>query len=192
MSSHIYALISNLSNKITNLVRRCAVTKSAEDRHNYQVVQVQYFGKIANVEVVSIYGISYNPPINSTGLMWTVLGDEENRTAIFYLPQDRAKGLKPGEIEIGNLLTKSSVKFDAEGNIIVTSTKGVIIKSAEDVSIESATNVEIKATTINIDGDVNITGTLTASDDVVTGTISLKTHVHSGVTAGAVNSGPPL
>ena len=72
------------------------------------------------------------------------------------------------------------------------STKGVIIKSAEDVSIESATNVEIKATTINIDGDVNITGTLTASDDVVTGTISLKTHVHGGVTTGTETTLGPV
>ena len=184
MSQHIHALIKNLYTKITNMTRRCVLTKTTKDENNYQVVQVQYLGKIANVEALSLYGFSCNPPVGSTGTMWTVLGDEENRLAFFNLPQKRFKNLKPGEVQHGNPLTRSSIKYDEEGNITITSTKDIIIESANKVTIE--------ATTVEIVADVTITGKLTVSDDVIAGTISSKDHIHSGVTSGGESSGPPV
>lgn len=44
---------------------------------------------------------------------------------------------------------------------------------------------------ITIDGDVEITGTLTASEDVIGGGKSLKTHKHTGVQAGSSETGEP-
>lgn len=61
----------------------------------------------------------------------------------------------------------------------------------------SSTGVEIKAPTVTITGDVVITGdvdlsgTLQTPQDVIANGKSLKTHTHSGVTAGGANSGPP-
>lgn len=43
-----------------------------------------------------------------------------------------------------------------------------------------------------IEGDVAITGTLTASEDVIGGGISLKSHPHSGVQPGSGQSGGPV
>lgn len=43
---------------------------------------------------------------------------------------------------------------------------------------------------INVDGDLTAQGSLTASE-VTAGTVSLTTHVHSGVTTGGGTSGPP-
>lgn len=52
--------------------------------------------------------------------------------------------------------------------------------------------IKIAADGIQIKGDVTVTGTLTASVDVKTDSgISLKNHLHSGVTSGGDNSGPP-
>lgn len=45
---------------------------------------------------------------------------------------------------------------------------------------------------VDIIGDVNLTGKLTASDDVLAGSISLKSHKHSGVQSGTAQSGGPL
>lgn len=42
---------------------------------------------------------------------------------------------------------------------------------------------------VTIDGDVNVTGTITASEDVLGGGISLKSHTHGGVQAGAAQTG---
>ena len=44
---------------------------------------------------------------------------------------------------------------------------------------------------ITINGDVTINGKLTATDDVIGGGKSLKTHQHSGVASGSSQSGPP-
>lgn len=42
-----------------------------------------------------------------------------------------------------------------------------------------------------IEGDVDLKGAMTASDDVVAAGKSLKSHTHTGVQAGAAISGPP-
>lgn len=44
---------------------------------------------------------------------------------------------------------------------------------------------------ITINGDVQINGKLTASDDVLAAGISLKSHVHSGVESGTSSTGAP-
>lgn len=44
---------------------------------------------------------------------------------------------------------------------------------------------------VAIDGDVTVTGTLTASEDVIGGGTSLKSHKHGGVQAGGAQTGSP-
>lgn len=51
--------------------------------------------------------------------------------------------------------------------------------------------IEIKAATVTITGDLTVTGTATATVDVVGGGKSLKGHTHTGVTTGGGSSGPP-
>lgn len=41
-------------------------------------------------------------------------------------------------------------------------------------------------------GDINVTGTVTATTDVIGGGKSLKTHTHSGVQSGGSNTGQPV
>lgn len=45
---------------------------------------------------------------------------------------------------------------------------------------------------ITIEGDVDIAGTLTASEDVIGGGISLKSHKHGGVQTGGSQTGTPV
>ena len=51
-------------------------------------------------------------------------------------------------------------------------------------------NLKVKGN-IDIDGTLDCTGTITSQSDVVAGTISGKTHTHSGVTSGPDNTGVP-
>lgn len=44
---------------------------------------------------------------------------------------------------------------------------------------------------VTITGDVDVTGTITASADVIGGGISLKTHTHGGVQSGGSSTGGP-
>lgn len=45
---------------------------------------------------------------------------------------------------------------------------------------------------VTFEQDVQVDGSVQANGDVVAGTVSLKTHVHSGVTPGVGASGPPV
>lgn len=55
-----------------------------------------------------------------------------------------------------------------------------------------ATTVLVSDGGVDIQGDVSITGTLTASEDVIGGGKSLKSHRHSGVSAGGSQTGTPV
>jgi phage baseplate assembly protein gpV len=61
----------------------------------------------------------------------------------------------------------------------------IIALSGGGLSIEAPDGIAII-------GDVAITGTLNASEDVVGGGISLKTHKHGGVQAGGAQTGTPV
>ena len=45
---------------------------------------------------------------------------------------------------------------------------------------------------LQVNGDINLTGTATADVDVVGGGVRLKTHTHPGVTSGGSVTGPPV
>lgn len=73
------------------------------------------------------------------------------------------------------------------------------IKPTGKVEITSPLQVEVNApsTVINaasntVNGNVKVNGNVNATGDVVAGTVSLKTHVHSGVQTGAGNTGIPV
>lgn len=63
--------------------------------------------------------------------------------------------------------------------------------STGDIEIKPATMVTVLGK-LHVTDDVTCDTTVTATTDVVGGGKSLKTHVHSGVTAGGANSGPPV
>jgi phage baseplate assembly protein V len=54
-----------------------------------------------------------------------------------------------------------------------------------------AANIQITAPNIDINGDINLTGKLTATDDVIAAGKSLKTHKHLLVKSGTDISGAP-
>ncbi|RDE05020.1 phage baseplate assembly protein V [Sphingomonas aracearum] len=56
--------------------------------------------------------------------------------------------------------------------------------------IEARGGITLKGP-LRVEGDVDLQGKLTASDDVVAGGKSLKSHKHTGVQAGGGISGPP-
>lgn len=55
-----------------------------------------------------------------------------------------------------------------------------------------ATTVLVSDGGVDIVGDVNLTGKLIASDDVIADGKSLKTHKHNGVQAGSAQTGAPV
>lgn len=60
------------------------------------------------------------------------------------------------------------------------------------IQLPSGGSTVLVSDTVDIVGDVNVTGKLTASDDVLAGSVSLKNHKHSGVQSGGAQSGAPV
>lgn len=61
----------------------------------------------------------------------------------------------------------------------------------QNIELLATTRATIQAPLIVLDGNVTVTGELTAAVDVIGGGKSLKNHVHSGVTTGSGNTAKP-
>lgn len=62
----------------------------------------------------------------------------------------------------------------------------------QNIELLATTRATIQAPLIVLDGNVTVTGELTAAVDVIGGGKSLKNHVHSGVTTGSGNTAKPV
>jgi Phage protein Gp138 N-terminal domain len=91
----------------------------------------------------------------------------------------------------------------ADGSVAITLDKdGVITLQAGDDTVvtidDSNALVTVQATSMKLDGDVHITGSLTGDkgatfhDDVTANGSTVHNHKHSGVTAGGAQTGPPV
>lgn len=64
--------------------------------------------------------------------------------------------------------------------------------SGQIVNVTAPGGMTITTPTLHITGDVSVDKTVTATTDVVGGSISLKNHAHSAVQSGSGTSGPPV
>lgn len=97
---------------------------------------------------------------------------------------DRPLAVPSGELWIAHA-SGAFFKLTNDGKATFSDGHGATVALNGDGTITSA------ASSWDHTGNVSITGTLTASADVVGGGKSLKTHVHGGVSSGGSNSGPP-
>lgn len=183
-------------NALQNMIKRCYLSIVTDDTKNYQVGQISYLGKPGgDAEILSLYGFSFNPPLNSQGVVLTISGREENRVALLNLPKQRFKNLLPGEVQVGNFEQQTSIKFDNDGNVTITSTKDVIVNSARDVTVASGRNVGITATgdvTVSSSQAVAVTGatTVTVTAPNITLAASASVSINSPLTSLGVGGTP--
>lgn len=168
-------MLSELKSLIYNMVKRALVRKPINDASNFQIMQVSYMGKTADIENILPYGLCSSPPVDSLSLVFTVNAQEENRAGITNSPNIRFKNLLEGEVAVGNYLTGSVVKFLADGNIEITSANDLVVTVAgdESVSISGGSTVDItgdSAITVGGNAEVTVTGTTTLTS---TGNVSI-------------------
>ncbi|PNU06468.1 phage baseplate assembly protein V [Novosphingobium guangzhouense] len=119
------------------------------------------------------------PSIGEQAILLCPDGQLAAAIALIGIEQDAfplpAWGLTEGvEFEDGALIT-----YDPEAHALTA-----ILPAGGTAAIEAPGGVTIR-------GDVTVEGTITTSGDVIADGISLKSHKHSGVQAGAAQSGPP-
>ncbi|MBO8136808.1 MAG: phage baseplate assembly protein V [Desulfotomaculum sp.] len=139
--------------------------------------------------------VSYELPVLVRGSLhnkdyW--MPDPGEQVICIFLPSGNARGFILGSIysekdkpPVADS-NKRHITF-SDGTVIEydrkTSTLKVDVKGP--INIVTTGQVEITASGITVNGNITATG------DVKAGGVSLKTHVHSGVTSGTESTGPP-
>lgn len=181
-------------NKLVNLIKRVVTSAAMQDSGNYPIVQVQYLGRTAFVELLSPYGLSTSPPIGSLGTCWSILGQEDNRAALITAGAARFKNLQPGEVVVGNYLTQSYVKFNVDGSISIVAAGNLTATVGGTTTLNSTGNVNITAPQVIINGTLQVTGDIIDNSGSNTDTMAgmrtkYNSHTHSGVQTGSGNTG---
>lgn len=114
----------------------------------------------------------------------------------FYSDGDRPLPCPSGEFWLVHK-SGSLLKFLNNGDVQVTTSRDLLATVGRDLTANVTRNITTTAAQwshtgpVSINGDVGVTGTVTASTDVIGGGKSLKTHTHSGVLTGGGNTGAP-
>lgn len=168
---------------------------------NGKVLQGQFFGKTkAKIRNVTPYGFFCYPPKNSQLVVMKAIN--ESFYAIAF--QDSSiPSLKENEVEVGNFVAGTTIKFDENGNIDITCSGNCTINvtgnasiSAENITATANTKATVTAPTSEINSTTSCTIDSGGTGKIIVTpagtTIDNKpflTHLHSGVTTGVGNTG---
>jgi phage gp45-like len=181
-------------------------TTTLNDKGEYPTTQVKGLGQINQIRQFTPYGYFCSPPLNSTWLIFPARGNYDDLVGIGHDFEKRFKNLLPGEVALANTETGQYIKLDKDGNINIFTTKDINVNclnanvtvteaatiTAKTANLTVSDTMTITCPTTNWTGDINLTGTLNATVDVIATTVSLASHIHSAVVTGPNNSGPPV
>jgi phage baseplate assembly protein V len=160
-------MIKSLARKVSNIFSRGSVTLSnaAGKLQTLQVSLLQDESK-DSIEHFEPFGFTSNPHAGAEVLAAFIEGDRSHGVVIVAADRRyRVQNLQAGEVAI----------YDDHGAVIKLTQSGIVIVGGGHP--------------ININGAATVTVT---GGDVVADGISLKTHKHGGVTAGAAQTGVPV
>ncbi len=180
-----------------NWIKKAVVSLLNRDDGTYPTTQVAANDVAVEAFRFSPYGIASHPPLDSLAIVLNGNCHAGDPIAMICSPEIRAKDLRPGEVVFENPVERTEIRFPEGGNIdMKTGPDGSLTLSvpAGDAIIDVSGAITITSPTVNITGNVNVTGTITASVDVLAGPLntSLISHVHaitSGSSAGS--TAPP-
>ena len=178
------------ANPISGLLRR-VLRRGHNATTPSQQTQIESLGDEVHgdVEVLEAYGLSTVPPAAVTeGLAAFLNGQSDHGVLLGWFDKTyRPADLQPGETCLYDF-NGSRILLNKDGEITLTDKSGSSIKLLQngDVVISPSSNNLI------INANVQVNGGVTASADVVAGSVSLQSHVHGGVRPGPANTSPPL
>lgn len=153
-------------------IKSSRTKKIAKDSKEYPIVQISYLERTSDAIMAENYGVHTSPPIGTPCLMITVNNDEANKFVIPLSALTRPKGLQEGEAVFGNFKIGTTIKFDCDGNIIVTSNNNITVVAPGEINVTCPL--------VKFSGDIEVSGK------------SFLNHVHGGVVSGGSNTGVPV
>lgn len=126
------------------------------------------------------------PSIGEQGLLFCPDGEIENAIFVPGIVCDAFPPVGDSEIEIVEFEDGSRITHDATAHAFV-----IDLTAGATAKIIAPGGLTIDAD-VTINGDIDLQGKMTATDDVIADGKSLKSHKHSGVTAGGAQTGTPV
>ena len=170
----INRMIERVTNRVRNLVRPGKIT-AVSDTDGVQTVGCDTSDEgesHSDIEHLQPYGLSANPPIGASGLLVSIGGRGNNAYLVSCDSRaNRPKAQLPGETTVYSMYG-NSVEFKLNGDVIVTQgLAGKVYLGGNVATVAPSVETLVK---VEIDKVIAI----------------LNAHVHSGVLAGLVSSGP--
>ena len=134
-----------------------------DDTGNAQKLQVRVdnLTLIDGVKTPYYYGITSVPPVGSDVSMLTVGGDRSNAIVLSTgNQQQRLRNLEPGAVGVHNAV--SQAVMHADGTYVVQTGSTITITAGGAMTITTNGPVTINAPTVVINGDLNVSGDVTA------------------------------
>lgn len=170
---------------LLQLIKQAYISAVNDDSKVFPIADVTYNSKISKAVRFSPYGLCSNAPLNSNVILLTIDGMESLKYALCDDMQNRFKNLKEGEVVLYNYVSGSYVYLKENGDVHINCKNDIQIDVVGDANITVTGDVTITAPTINLTGDVVISGEATI------GGIDFSTHVHGGVEPGQSSTGVP-
>ena len=108
-----------------------------------------------------------------------------------FLPSDEAV---PPSVLAGEMLLRHAsgalLQLDHNGNAVVSAQGNVTVNATGNVNVTATGAASISATSLSVDCNLAVTGTISATGDIVAGAISLEAHTHTSATPGSPTSQP--
>lgn len=112
--------MESILSKLKDIIKRAVVMTTDQDDGPFPRTKASSFeSPPMSVELIQPYGFYSNPPKGALGITFNIGGDHRNMFGIFNVPSQRFKTV-PGEVAIGNPLSKAVIYFRNNGNVDVT------------------------------------------------------------------------
>lgn len=136
-------MLFSLMSKFRNILLRGKITAPQIDGNTTYTIQIQALNQNYLSEAYYPYGYGASPPVTGLAINLALSAQPENTVALPYDPNTRWKDLQEGEVQLGNQMLETYIKFDSAGNIII---KG----------------------NVQVDGNIESNGTVSDSDTSMT------------------------
>lgn len=136
-------MIDKLICKFRNLLVRGRTVSIQEDEGQVYTITTSSFGQTYLAECYYPYGYGASPPITTLCVNMALSAQPENSVSFPYNSTDRWKDLDVGEVQLGNPIEKTYIKFNKDGTITLKGDFHV------DGNISATGNVSDSETSIN-------------------------------------------
>lgn len=172
--SNLQERIAVLESRILHMTKPTVFTTDANTTGKVHTVQCQTYGasgELHNVRVIGNYGFASAALSGAVGQTVSSTGHNDNKLIIAtHDPRYHPANLGQGD----------SCQHDHRNQKVLITQDGIHIEanSKTFITINGTTVIEVDGSKVAIKGDLEVSGKITASGDVVGAGISLQSHTH--------------